>query len=225
MTMRTATPTHRLRQATLRIGRRLPSNAEPFSGASAGRGERIIGSERMRGARRAAQEFPSPSFSEDDREAAFAGRSSGSRVVLLPRPSRSFPTSGPCVGFRHRLQRRDRAGFAPASLFTAPPRPGRRSTCERAEGYAAPDRVSTGKTCSLIRCDATFVAAADSKRAGRHSRGHDSREATMTPASTVALCLSLAAVEAAKKDVTDSKHVASRGAGGGNPIGGATQPQ
>jgi hypothetical protein len=43
------------------------------------------------------------------------GRSSGFRIVLLTAPSRVF-TQWLC-GVRSRLQRRDRNGFAPFSLF------------------------------------------------------------------------------------------------------------
>jgi len=47
------------------------------------------------------------------------GRSSDSRVVLLTQPS--HPTRVVTIaGFRHRLQRRDRAGIAPASLLSSP---------------------------------------------------------------------------------------------------------
>lgn len=45
------------------------------------------------------------------------GRSSGSRITLLAAPSRESDLSGVC-GVRPRLQRRDRDGFKPSSLFS-----------------------------------------------------------------------------------------------------------
>lgn len=45
------------------------------------------------------------------------GRSSGSRITLLTAPSRESNLSGVC-GVRPRIQRRDRDGFKPSSLFS-----------------------------------------------------------------------------------------------------------
>jgi hypothetical protein len=44
------------------------------------------------------------------------GRSSGYRITLLTAPSQTTLFSGDC-GFRPRIQRRDRDGFSPSSLF------------------------------------------------------------------------------------------------------------
>ena len=45
------------------------------------------------------------------------GRSSGSRITLLTAPSQESNLSGVC-GVRPRIQRRDRDGFKPSSLFS-----------------------------------------------------------------------------------------------------------
>jgi len=62
------------------------------------------------------RKLPSTSQSTKSLKIICLARSSGFRNNLLPSPSRSISNSG-IRGFRSRLQRRVRNGFAPSSLF------------------------------------------------------------------------------------------------------------
>ncbi len=53
------------------------------------------------------------------RSTSWTGRSSDSRIILPPEPSHLVSQGSGLIGLRPRLQRRDRAGFSPASLLSA----------------------------------------------------------------------------------------------------------
>ena len=76
------------------------------------------------------------------------GRSSGYRITLLTAPSQARLLSGNC-GVRPRIQRRDRDGFSPSSLFFRKPlihgHPSRRSILPNACCFATQQSRPQGK--------------------------------------------------------------------------------